>query len=219
MSERASRVAVACPSCSPGDPTVHEVLKPGGQATVRCTDCGHTHKTTVDRPREVTVDVVVSQDGESFPTTLAAEAGEEVTVGDEFVVDTPEAIMQVRATAIERPDREGRVDAAPVEEAGTVWTRVVDNVSVDVTLHPSDGRGRADETRSLTVRVPGDYEFVVGAVEELADEEFEVEGIVVRDDAPEYRHGKFDHDGDTVFAKDAKRVYGRDQTSAAWSAW
>jgi hypothetical protein len=41
----------------------------------------------------------------------------------------------------------------------------------------------------------------------------------VRGDAPDYRFEKLDHDGDAVFAKDTKRVYGRDVTSAAWSAW
>jgi uncharacterized Zn finger protein len=219
MSERASRVAVACPSCSPGESTVHEVINPGGQATVRCTECGHTHKERLDRTREVDVDVVVSQEGESFATALRTPAESEVAVGDEFVVDTPEAIMQVRVTAVERPAGEGRVEALPAEDVGTVWTRVVDNVAVGVTLHPPDGDGRGEETRSLTVRVPGDYEFVVGAVEELADEEFTVEGVVVRENAPEYRHRKMDHEGDVVFAKDAKRVYGRDRTTAAWSAW
>ncbi|WP_394350143.1 hypothetical protein [Salinigranum salinum] len=37
-------VPLACPSYSPGDPTVHEVVKPGGQSTVRCTECGHVRK-------------------------------------------------------------------------------------------------------------------------------------------------------------------------------
>jgi hypothetical protein len=41
----------------------------------------------------------------------------------------------------------------------------------------------------------------------------------VRDDAPEYRHGKLDHEGDMVYARDVKRLYGTDQTTSAWSAW
>ena len=62
-------------------------------------------------------------------------------------------------------------------------------------------------------------EFTVGETAEFADEEFEITGIQVRGDAPEYRFEKLDHDGDIVFAKDVKRVYGRDVTSTAWSAW
>ncbi|WP_152039970.1 HVO_0476 family zinc finger protein [Salinigranum salinum] len=210
------RLPLACPSCSPGEPTVHEIVKPGGQSTVRCTECGHVRKERVEKPREIAVDVVVSQDGESLSTTVDAPAEERVEVGDEFIVDTPEALMQVRITAIEvGPER--RVDEARMDDVETVWTRVVDNVTVNVTVHPNDGR--RDESRSLKMQVPGDYEFTVGAVESVAGEEFEVDGIHVRADADGYRFDKFDHDGDVVFAKDVKRVYGRDTTTAAWSAW
>jgi uncharacterized Zn finger protein len=215
MNDVSERIAVACPSCSPDEETVHEVLKPGGQPTVRCTACGHTHKTRVERERTVDLDVVVSQDGESFQTSLEAPAEESAAVGDEFIVDTPEAILQVRVTSLEVGDGR-RSEEATIDDVDTAWTRVVDNVSVKATLHPKDG-GR-DETRSITIQVPGDYEFEVGSVETLGDEEFEIEGIQVRDDA-DYRFDKFDHDGDVVFAKDVKRLYGRDETTSAWSAW
>ncbi|MFB6102921.1 MAG: HVO_0476 family zinc finger protein [Haloplanus sp.] len=210
------RVALVCPSCSTSDPTVHEVLKPGGQVTVRCTECGHVHKERYDPPTEVAVDVVVSQDGESLSTTVDVPVEETLAAGDEFVVDTPEAIMQVRITSVELTG-DTRVDEAGVEDIGTLWTRAVDNVNVNVTVHPNDGR--ADASRSITVAVPGDHEFTVGETASFGDEEFEITGIQVRDDAPDYRFEKLSHDGDTVFAKDIKRMYGRDVTSAAWSAW
>jgi uncharacterized Zn finger protein len=214
MSEPAERVAVACPAC--GHETVHEVLKPGGQATVRCTECGHTHKTEIQTETEVEKDVVVSQDGDSYHVTVDAPPEEQIAVGEEFIVDTPEAIQQVRITTIELSgDR--RVEEALVEDVETIWTRVVDNVAVNVTLHPKEGS--RDETRSLKVHVPGDYEFTVGETQEFGDEKFEIEGIHVREDASGYRFDKFDHDGDMVFAKDVNRVYARDLTSSAWSAW
>jgi uncharacterized Zn finger protein len=210
------RVPLACPSCSPDEQTVHEVLKPGGQSTVRCTECGHVRKETVEKPREVELDVVVSQEGDSLSTTVDAPAAELLAVGEEFIVDTPEALLQVRITALEVGPEE-RVDEARVEDVATAWTRVVDNVAVDVTVHPSDGR--TGDSRSLKMRVPGDYEFTVGEVESAGSEEFEVDGIHVRADAEGYRFDKFDHEGDVVFAKDVKRLYGRDTTTAAWSAW
>jgi predicted Zn finger-like uncharacterized protein len=216
MPETGERVAVVCPSCSPDIETAHEVLKPGGQSTVRCTECGHTHKARIESEREVERDVIVSQGGESFPTTVTAPAEETVAVGEEFVLDTPEAILFVRITSLS-VGGETRVEEARVEDVETIWTRAVDNVGVAVTLHPKDGAG--DETRSVRVQVPGDYEFVVGEVEELGDETFEIEGIHVRGDAANYRFDKFDHEGDMVFAKDVKRLYGRDQSSDAWSAW
>jgi uncharacterized Zn finger protein len=215
MSEQSERVAVPCPSCSPGDATVHEVLKPGGQSTVRCTECGHTHKVTVESEPTIERDVVVSQEGESETTTIAGSPDDRLEVGDEFVVDTPEALFQVRVTSLE-VGNEQRADEARLEDVGTVWTRVVDNVAVNVTINPSDGD--RDGTRSVTMRVPGDYEFVVGETESAGDEEFEVTGIHVREDTG-YRFDKLDHEGDMVFAKDVKRVYGLDRTSDAWSPW
>jgi len=105
-----------------------------------------------------------------------------------------------------------------LDHAATVWTRVVDNVAVNITVHPKDGR--RDETRSLKVYVPGDYEFTVGETVSFGDDEIEIEGVQVRDESADtYRHEKFDHDGDMVYAKDVKRVYARDTKTAAWSAW
>ncbi|ELZ58165.1 MULTISPECIES: HVO_0476 family zinc finger protein [unclassified Haloferax] len=216
LPDAGERVPLSCPTCSPDEPTVHEVLKPGGHSTVRCTECSHVHKENVEIPDETEMNVVVSQDGDSVSTEVPVPVGTTIEIGDEFIVDTPEAIQLVRITGIE-VGPEQRADEAEVADVKTVWTRVVDNVAVNVTIHPKDGK--REDTRSVTVNVPGDYEFVVGETEAFGDEEVEIEGLVVRSDAPEYRHGKLDHPGDMVYAKDAKRVYARDQTSTAWSAW
>ncbi|QHS16752.1 HVO_0476 family zinc finger protein [Halopenitus persicus] len=216
MSDTRERVGLVCPSCSTDEPTVHEVLSPGGQATVRCTDCGHTHKAEIPEPETAAIDVVVSQDDESFTTTMEVPADTYAEVGGEFVVDSPEALLQARVTDIEVGPEE-RVEEADVEEIRTLWTRAVDNVSVKVTLHPADGN--REQTRPLTVTVPGDYEFEIGTTETFGDEEFTVEGIQIRENAPDYRFDKLDHEGDLAFAKDVKRLYARDETSTAWSAW
>ncbi len=214
--EAGARVGLPCPSCSSSEPTVHEVLSPGGQATVRCTECDHTHKAEIPDAETVGVTIVVSQDGESFTTEMDVPATGGVATGEEFVVDTDDALMQVRVTGIELGP-EHRVEDAALASVDTLWTRAVDNVAVDVTLHPKDGD--ADNTRSVRVNVPGDMEFAVGDTVEFGDEEFTIEGLQIRDDAPEYRHEKLDHAGDMAFAKDLKRVYGRDESLTAWSAW
>ncbi len=216
MSDTNERATVDCPDC--GDRTAHEVLRPGGQATVRCTDCGHTHKTRVERSERVEREVVVSQEGESTAAARAFDAAEEVAVGDEFVVDTPAALLQVRVTAVETGPEE-RAETAPARDVATVWTRVVDNVGVPVTVHPKAGDGRNRETESHLLRVPGDHEFVVGESVDVGDERVEVVGLQIRSDAPAYRHDKLDHEGDTAFARDLKRVYARDTRSSAWSVW
>ena len=215
MTATAERVPLPCPACSPDLETVHEVLKPGGTATVRCTECGHVHKTALPEPESVDLEVVVSQAGESFPASATAPAGESLAVGEEFLLETEEALMTVRITSLELD--EGRTEEAPAGDVATVWTRAVGNVSVNVTAHPKGGAH--DETRSLELQVPGDYELVVGEADELSGEEFTVEGIHLRDDARGYDHDKLDHAGDTALAKDVNRLYVRDETTSAWSAW
>ena len=210
-------VALSCPACSPHDETVHEVLKPGGTATVRCNDCEHVHKETIESTPTVDKRVIVSQGGESVSTHIDADPEETVAVGDEFIVDTPEAIFQARVTSLELQDGETRPETAVMETVDAIWTRAIDNVSVNVTLHPNDDS--RDESRSLTVNVPGDYELQIGATESFGDDEFTITGLMVRDDAEGYRFDQFDEDGDMVYAKDCKRVYGVDEQTTAWSAW
>ena len=218
MSEPAQQVAVACPACSPDLETVHEVLAPGDTLTVRCTDCGHTHKTRIEEAEEVERTVIVSQDGESFKTSVDAPPEERVAVGEEFIVDAEEALLTVRITSLDLGD-EQRVESATVEDVETFWTRAVDNVSVPVTLNPRDGSH--DGTRSVEFLLPGDQEFVVGETYELGDEEFTVKSIRLRDDAvgAGTDMDQLRYDGDDAVAKDITRVYADDETSDAWSAW
>ncbi len=215
MTATAERVALPCPACSPDLETVHEVLSEGGQATVRCGDCGHVHKT--DLPEETTIqrDVVVSQGEESFPANVEVPAEETLSTGEEFLLETDEAIMTVRITSLELDS--GRTDSAAAEDVRTIWGREVGNVEVNVTAHPKGGEH--DETRGLSFQVPGDYEFTIGETETLEDEEFTVEGIVLRDDATGYDHEQLDFEGDVALAKDVKRLYARDESTSAWSAW
>ncbi|MBX0322886.1 hypothetical protein EGH21_07560 [Halomicroarcula sp. F13] len=209
------RVALPCPACSPDLETVHEVLKPGGHVTVRCTDCDHVHKEQLPEETTLQRDVVVSQDGESFTAQVDVPEDADLAVGEEFLLETEEAVLTVRITSLETD--EGREEEASVEAVETIWSRAVGNVAVNVTMHPKDGRH--DETESFKLQVPGDFEFVVGETEAFGDEEFTVEGIHVRDDAHGYDHKKMDFDGDSAVAKDINRLYVRDESSTAWSAW
>ena len=209
------RIGLPCPACSPDIETVHEVLKPGGHVTVRCTDCDHVHKEQLPEETTLQRDVVVSQDGESFTAQVDVPEDEQLSVGEEFLLETEEAVVTARITSLETG--EGRTEEADVEAVDTIWSRAVGNVSINVTMHPNDGRH--DDTESFKLQVPGDYEFVVGETEQFGEEEFTVEGIHVRDDAHGYEHEKLDFDGDMVFAKDINRLYVRDESSTAWSAW
>jgi len=209
------RVALPCPACSPDLETVHEVLKPGGHVTVRCTECDHVHKEQLSGDSTVERNVVVSQEDESFTATVDVPEDATLAVGEEFLLETEEAVMSVRITSLETDD--GREEEADIDAVQTIWTRAVGNVAVNVTMHPKDGRH--DETESFKLQVPGDYEFVVGETDGFGEEEFTVEGIHVRDDAHGYDHENMDHDGDAAVAKDINRLYVRDESTTAWSAW
>jgi uncharacterized Zn finger protein len=215
MDDPTERVAVPCPACSPDSETVHEILSPGGRATIRCTECDQVHKAQLPDEQTITKDVVVSQDGESFSASTEAPVEERVATGEEFLLETDEAILTVRITSLELS--EGRTDEATVEDVETIWTRAVGNVKVNVTAHPKSGEH--DETRSFSLQLPGDYEFAVDETNELGGEEFTVEGIYLRDDATGYEHEKLDFGGDMAMAKDIKRLYVRDESTTAWSAW
>lgn len=190
-------VVVECPACASEEP--HEVLKENGQATLRCLACDHVHKKRVHEPSTVERRVVVSQGQESFSTHTTVRADEEVRVSDEFVLETDEGVFGVEVTSveIEEEDDNTRVESATAEEAETFWTRVVDNVSVPVTLHTDDA------TVSRRVTVPGDYSFVVGEKETADGDEFVVTAFVDRRTGDRFRV-----EGDDVSAKNAKRVYG-----------
>ncbi|MDZ7688101.1 MAG: HVO_0476 family zinc finger protein [Halobacteriales archaeon] len=191
-------VVVVCPACSSEEE--HEVLKErGGQATLRCLTCDHVHKKRVHEPSTVEVRVVVSQGQESFSTHTTVREDETVRVGDEFVLESDEGIFGVEVTSVEVGD-EGdnrRVEEARADEAETVWTRVVDNVSVPVTLHTDD------DTVSRRMTIPGDYNFVVGERETVDGDDFVVTAFVDR-----LTGDRFRVEGDDVQAKNAKRVYG-----------
>jgi len=212
------RVAVRCPSCSPAAETAHEVLNQGGQATVRCSECGHVHKTTIEEETVVERRTIVSQGDESIDTRVEIPPDETLSVGDEFLVETEEAILTARVTSLELTD-DGRADEASAKDIKTLWTRAVGNVSVNLTLHPKEGT--YDETKSMRIQVPGDEEFTVGASHEYGDEQFTVERILVRDDATGYDREGYDFEGDAVLAKDVKRLYARDENARtrAWSGW
>lgn len=183
---------------------------------MRCTECGHVHKAQPPDDTTVEREVVVSQDNESFTASVSVPPDETVAVGEEFVLDTEEALMAIRITALEIGP-ENRTEEAHASEVETFWTRAVDNVYVNITIHPADGQH--DATRSVKLGVPGDYELTVGESESLGEEDFIIEGLLLRDTAVGYPAEKLDHTGDTAVAKDVKRVLARDDSGTAWSAW
>jgi len=217
MSDQSERVGAACPSCSPTAHTAHELLTTGGgRATIRCEECSHVHKEQLPDDDTVERTVIVSQDGESQTAAVSIDPEEQLETGEEFVLETDEAIMEVRITDLELGAQQRREEAT-AEAVETIWTRAVDNVSVNVTINPTDGSG---ESRSVSIYLPGDHKLRVGDTESQGEEEFSIVALGVREEASGYNFETLDHDGDVAFARDVKRVYATDEgASRAWSAW
>lgn len=215
--ERGTQVAAVCPSCSPDAERVHEVLKPATRATVRCLECDHVHKILIDSSTTESIRTVVSTDDESETVSVDVPVDETLAVGEEFVAEVDGAPMGVRITSLEL-DGDQRVESAEASAVETIWTRAVDNVAVPATIHPTDGR--REGTRSETYYLPGDAELGVGELVPHADEEVEIEGLIIRDDAGGYPQRKLDRDDDSALAKDVKRLYVRASGGDTWrSPW
>lgn len=210
-------VGLACPACSPERPQVHEVLATGGDATVRCDNCGHVHKTQFGSESTVSVRTVVSVGEDSERTAVDVPTDEELAVGEEFVAELPDGPVGVRITSLEAQSG-GREDSLHATEVATIWTRAVDNVGIPATIHPADGS--REGTRSETYYLPGDADLVVGEGVPHLDSTVTIEGLVLEDDAVGYSRRKLDAHGDMAPAKDVARVYARETGGDNWtSAW
>lgn len=216
--EAGDQLAVTCPACSPDFETVHEVLSPGGQPTVRCRECGHVHTTTpTTETTKQPLRTIVSQDGDSVTATVDVPADALLEVGDRFVVDDEAAVYSVELTDIEDPDgrRHERLEAADIE---TLWTRDIGNVSVNVTIHPASGS--QEDSRSATHAMPGDEGISVGDELTIDGEPVRITGLMLRENAvgPD-RQRRLDEPGDRARAMDLDRIYARSQQRVRRDPW
>jgi|Deesub1362A_J573_1020465.scaffolds.fasta_scaffold01437_11 uncharacterized Zn finger protein len=173
-----------CPGC--GDESEFREIK---DCVYQCSNCGYVVRE--GKRREFEVDVVFSDDAESQMGKLALEEGDEVRVGEEYVVEISGELRigEVRAIDVE----EGRVERAQVERIKTIWMRAVDFVSVPVSIH------LGSRTISKKIRLPGDEELRVGDV-------IRIEGAKHTIKAIKRRFGRLVKEG-SVKAKEIKRMY------------
>jgi uncharacterized Zn finger protein len=158
-----------CESC--GRETEHQVVKQrGSEFLVRCAECGHVHLVT-EKPRLKEVSVVISRYETSERKVVNFPAGEEISVGDEVVVDEE----LVRITAIDT--HEGRrVKRAGLEEVKTLWgVSLAIPVRVKYSLH-FRGITTSGEIHTSRERV-----FSVGEVVVTPRETFVIEKIKTKD--------------------------------------
>lgn len=191
-------IEIECPSCSPKEEVLHEVLKEGQSPLVRCLECGQVHPAKLKTPTAVNLKVIVSKMDVSNTYKTKLDSETVLQVDDELVVDDEETgvVYPILITALDAAGK--RVPMAKAEDIETIWGRAIDEVTVKFSAQSG-----TEKTEVLEKRVPGDFEFVVGTEEKVGNKRLLINKIKVRDGV--FRSRK----GDVVLAKYVKRIFAR----------
>jgi uncharacterized Zn finger protein len=190
------QITTACPTCSPEEPRLHHIIRRhGAEVLVRCDECGSVHTVLSKPARTASVRTIVSRGEDSERYTIELPADHEVYVGDELLVDDPAAdeVHLVEVASIESDGR--RAVTAIAAEIDTIWARAIDEVTVKIAIH--DGT----RTESVRLKVFGDQEFTVGAIEKIGWKNARIMRIKL------HKRGFKKNKGDVVLAKDIKRIF------------
>jgi|MDTE01.2.fsa_nt_gb uncharacterized Zn finger protein len=195
-----------CPICSPSMELDHTILHTTKDTlTLQCPNCNYVYKNHIPSPKLINCNVIVSQHEDSLSTTIPLSQDTILQLGDEFIVDTEDAIFVVTITSLESLSSAKRVTKTTAQNVKTIWTRAIDNVYVNVTIH-SLGSER-HQSRSMKFGVPGDYLFEIGKITTLDNSSFLIEGIHLRQDLQNNPVPKLKNRGEAALAKDIKRIY------------
>ncbi len=189
-------VNLRCPGC--GDEADQEILHESHDLLLKCTACGHVHRAPREpQPEPLRIRAIVSAGTESATGTIELMPSDVVEVGDLFVAEGEgDEAAGVEISSIEAIGG-GRVPRARADAIVTLWTRVVEDVVVSVSVH----RGR--ETIPLHQRADGEEVFVVGEVYTFGGKKVRISHIKLRD-GPVLRK-----EGWKTLARRVRRIYGR----------
>lgn len=197
-------VNARCPEC--GEEADQEILRESHDLLLRCSSCGHVHRRARNEPSEpLRVRAIVSAGTTSASGTIELLPADVVELGDLYVAEgAGDEATGVEISSIEVTGG-GRVSRARADAIVTLWTRVVEDVVVPISIH----RGR--ETIPLHQRVDGEEVFVVGEVYTFGGKRVRVSHIKLRD-GPVLRK-----EGWKSVARRIRRIYGRfEQESTAF---
>jgi len=139
------------------------------------------------------VRVIVNKGKESIHTKAMLSGI--VRKEDELLIDdekTGEAFL-VKVTSIEIGDK--RPDEADAKDIKTIWSRAIDEAIVKFAI------SHRETTESVSMRVPGDREFVIGDKVEVNNRKLKIIRIKIRDGGFKSRKGV------AVCAKNIKRIW------------
>ncbi len=184
---------VFCPECS--EETLHEILSNGINMVVKCQECGNIHRLPpVPEPVVLNIKAIVSREDTSSVCRCELLEDEEVSVGDYLVAESDDGEgAGVEVMSIETGDK--RPERAVASKIDTLWTRVIDEVVVRVSVH--DGK----KTIPLYLKCEGDEKFIVRDVYNVTGIRFRIHHIRLRNGFTQKKEGKYE------FANKIKRIY------------
>lgn len=186
-------VTLACPSC--GSDGEHQVLHEARERVVKCSRCGFVHRVPMEEgEKRIPVRTIVSSGSRSRVCTCELLPEEECSIGDLLVAECGEDAVGVTVTDIETG--EGRENRARAARIVTIWSREVEKVVVNVSVH----RGRI--TIPLRIPADGDALYRVGERYRAGKVSFRVSHMKLRDGRT------FRKEGEEAPARDIKRLYG-----------
>jgi uncharacterized Zn finger protein len=185
-------ILLECPVC--GEETDFELLKDPPDALVRCTECGHTMRTTLKEPKIFLVKAVVSHGISSHTGTIELMEGDVIHTGDFLVAEVGDESYGVEVMSIEKDN--ARREKLPAEEIAVLWTRLVDKVIIRASLN------KGAVTIPLYEQVPGDKVYTIDHITSVGGKQFRVTRIKLRKGNVIERKDK------TALAREIKRIYG-----------
>ncbi len=173
----------------------HEVVSDTRDRVVRCMTCGHVQRIKKEKTSgPVMVKAIVSREDSSMVCGIELMPDDECAIDDHLVAECGEEAFGVEVTGIECGER--RVQRARAKAITSLWTRVIEQVIVKISVH--DGR----KTIPLYRECEGEDPFVVGDVYTVQGKRFKITQLKLRD-GPLMRK-----EGWKTVAHRIKRVYG-----------
>jgi uncharacterized Zn finger protein len=180
-----------CEVC--GEETPHKLIREKNHL-YRCEECGNYANFPPEK--EITINAIISFEGESERGRVRLKESEEVGKGDELIVETESGFRIGEVTSIELTNSR-RSEGAEAKEIRAIWLRDTGEVGVRISLH------KRAITTPLTIYVPGETEFRVGEELEFGNKRYRITKIKPRNG------GVVDRKGESIKAKNIKRIYAK----------
>ena len=186
-------ISAYCPEC--GEECEHEVVADTRYKLVRCTSCRHVQRLKQEKTAgPIMVKTIVSREDSSMVCGIELMPDDECAIDDHLVAECGDEAFGVEVTGIECGER--RVQRARAKAITSLWTRVIEQVVVKISVH--DGK----KTIPLYRECEGEDPFVVGDIYTVQGKRFKITQLKLRD-GPLMRK-----EGWKTVAHRIKRVYG-----------